>query len=254
MRYAWDFYFDYLYKDSNIIKTGLIHLLMHRIRMWDVLTADRVDHFIANSDNVARRIKKHYRRESQVIYPPVVLPPESDAAPSRGDYYLVLSRLVSYKRIDLAVEAFNKLGVPLVVVGEGPEEKRLKKAAGSNIRFVGRVTEDEKADWFKNCRGFIFPGEEDFGITPVEAQGYGKPVVAYGRGGACETVINGFSGVFFEEQTSDSLAEAVIRAEGTDFDPAFIAKHARNFSDSVFKERLRNFVVEKYEQFIKENK
>ena len=249
MRYAWDFYFDYLNHSSNPLRKFLIRSLMYRIRMWDVLSSNRVDFFIANSHNVAARIEKHYRRESAVIYPPVSIPEvdRQDCAP--GGYYLAVSRLVSYKRIDLAVQAFRSLNLPLVIAGEGPEYKALKKMAGPNIRFAGRVSEEQKGDLFRHCRGFVFPGEEDFGITPVEAQGYGKPVIAFGKGGAMETVIDGVTGIHFHEQTADSLADAVRRAEQTGFDPQKIRENALSFDRSVFKDKLLSFIQEKQQSF-----
>ena len=249
MRYAWDFYFDYLDQSSNPVRQHVVRRLMHRIRIWDVLSSNRVDYFIANSHNVAARIEKHYRRESTVIYPPVSLPDVdlNDCEP--GMYYLVVSRLVPYKRIDLAVEAFRSLHLPLIVAGDGSECKALKKAAGPDTRFVGRVPEAQKDDLFRHCRGFIFPGEEDFGITPVEAQGYGKPVIAFGKGGALETVIDGKTGIHFDEQTPDSLAEAVQRAEQTHFDPQEIRENARTFDRSVFRDRLCSFLQEKMQEF-----
>jgi glycosyltransferase involved in cell wall biosynthesis len=251
MRYAWDFYFDYLNHKSNPVRKALIHLLMHKIRIWDVLSSNRVDVFIANSHNVAARIEKHYRRESSVIYPSVNVPEIALKDCIAEEYYLVVSRLVSYKRIDLAVQAFNELNLPLVIAGEGSEMKALRKSAGSNIRFVGRVSEEQKDELFRHCRGFVFPGEEDFGITPVEAQSYGKPVIAFGRGGAVETVINGMTGIHFPEQTAASLADAVRRAEQISFDPQKIRENALHFGKRVFKEKLLAFVKEEYQSFQK---
>ncbi len=252
MRYAWDFYFDYLYQGKNPLRRVLIHWLMHRIRLWDVVSANRVDYFLANSHNVKARIQKHYRRDSEVLYPPVTLPKTDPSKVTKGTYYLVLSRLVPYKRIDLAVEAFNRLGLPLIIAGEGPEEKHLKKMAKENVCFLGRVPEDKKAELYQNCKGFIFPGEEDFGITPVEAQGYGKPVLAYGHGGATETVVTGKTGVFFYHQTVEDLVEAVGQAEKTTFDPAVIISHAASFCEEIFKKQLLHFIEEKYSQFSKD--
>jgi glycosyltransferase involved in cell wall biosynthesis len=251
MRYAWDFYFDYRNHKSNPLRNFLIHCLMHKIRIWDVLSSNRVDTFIANSHNVAARIAKHYRRESTVIYPPVSVPETDLGECPLGEYYLVVSRLVSYKRIDLAVQAFNQLSIPLIVAGDGAELKALKKMANSNIRFVGRVSEEQKADLYRRCRGFVFPGEEDFGITPVEAQSYGKPVIAFGRGGAVETVIDGVTGIHFKEQTVDSLIKAVNKAENMKFDPHKIRENALTFDKTVFKEKLESFIQNEYELFHK---
>lgn len=251
MRYAWDFYFEYLNDKPNPLKKLLIHLLMHKIRIWDVCAANRVDAFIANSHNVARRIKKHYRRDSSIVYPPVSIPDVDTKDCYVGDYYFIVSRLVPYKRIDLAVEAFNRLGLPLVIAGEGSEMKRLSKIAKSNITFVGRISDEQKAEYFKGCKCFIFPGEEDFGITPVEAQGYGKPVLAYGRGGATETVIDGVTGVFFQEQTVDAIVDAVKKAQAIAFDKENIRNNAVNFDTDVFKDKLMNVILKGRESFLK---
>ena len=251
MRYAWDFYFEYLNHKQNPLRKLLIQLIMHKIRLWDVLSANRVDAFIANSHNVARRIHKHYRRESTVIYPPVSIPVVDIKTCTSEDYYFIISRLVSYKRIDLAVKAFNELGIPLIIAGEGPEAKALKQLAKPNVRFVGRISEEQKSEYYKHCRGFIFPGEEDFGITPVEAQGYGKPVIAFGRGGATETVIDGVTGIHFMEQTVEALVDAIIRAQAIDFDLEAIRENALSFDYKVFKDKLLTFVHESYQCFTK---
>ncbi len=249
MRYAWDFYFDYLYKGKNLLRRVVIHSWMHKIRLWDKISADRVDYYIANSENVARRITKHYRRVSEVIYPPVALPQEGqmyeDIPLAPGSYYLVVSRLVAYKRIDLAVEAFNRLGKPLIIAGEGPEKARLEHMAGPNILFVGRVSDAKKAALYRDCKAFLFPGEEDFGITPVEAQAYGKPVIAYGRGGALETVKEGITGTFFRSQDADSLEEAVKCTEDQAWNPVHIKENAAGFSEAIFKKRLMVLILEK---------
>lgn len=254
MRYAWDFYFDYLCKSNNPIRKVLIHLLMHKIRLWDVLSANRVDYFIANSHNVERRIRKHYRRVADVIYPPVSVQKNILSVPTEGSYYLVVSRLVSYKRVDLAVQAFNQLNLPLLVVGEGPEKKNLEKQAKSNIRFVGRASDEEIAEYYQQCKAFIFPGEEDFGITPVEAQSYGKPVIAYGQGGALETVIDGVTGIFFREHTAEALLDAIKKAEEISFDINNLHQNALRFDEDVFKSNLSQFIEQKYLLFHENNK
>lgn len=248
MRYAWDMYFDYM-AGVNPIAKGYIKRSLHKIRIWDVVSANRVDYFIANSHNIARRIKKHYRRGSYVIYPPVDTSIGMEKGISDEGYYLVLSRLVKYKRIDLAVLAFNKLNKPLVVAGEGPELDNLKAIANPNIKFVGRISDEEKIDYFRRCRAFVFPGEEDFGITPVEAQAFGKPVIAYGKGGALETVIDGKTGVFFYDQDADNLADAVDRLEGLEFNPEAIRENALKFDKGAFKKQLEDFVMDKYRIF-----
>ncbi|PKM82451.1 MAG: glycosyltransferase family 4 protein [Firmicutes bacterium HGW-Firmicutes-14] len=249
MRYAWDFYLEYLNGPGvGRLKKKLIPWLMNYIRMWDRLSADRVDFFIANSGNVAQRVKKHYRRESEVIYPPV---DTSFFQPSASieDYYFIVSRLIPYKRIDLAVEAFNRLGLPLKIAGDGPERERLKAMAKSNIEFLGRVTDEEMKKLYSSCRAFIFPGEEDFGITPVEAQASGRPVIAYGAGGCLETVIPGVTGEFFAPQTPEALVELVRRFEPDKYKPEEICAHARKFDREIFKQKILDFIDTRYNQF-----
>jgi len=249
MRYAWDLYFDYLDEYKSPLKKAVVALMMHDARKWDLITSSRVDYFIANSRNVARRIYKHYRRESDIIYPPVKTSPGLSAPYTPGDYYLVLSRLVPYKQVDMAVEAFNRLGKPLVVAGDGPDLDKLRKMAKSNIRFTGRVSEEEKYRLYQGCKAFVFPGEEDFGITPVEAQSFGKPVIAFGRGGALETVVDGITGVHYQEKSVEALMRAVARLEELDLNPDTIRQNAMKFDWEVFKKQLLELVKEKYKAF-----
>jgi glycosyltransferase involved in cell wall biosynthesis len=249
MRYAWDMYHDYI-KGKNVVTKYTIAFLMNYIRLWDRISADRVDYYIANSKNVASRIKKHYKRESEVIYPPV----NTDyytPGDKVEDFYLVVSRLVPYKRIDLVVEAFNKLGFPLKIIGDGSEFKRLKSLSKSNIEFLGRLSDEEVREHYRKCKAFLFPGEEDFGITPVEAQACGRPVIAYGKGGTLETVIDDQTGVFFREQTVEALINAVKYFEKNifKFDSSIIRQNALNFSKNVFKQKIKEFVLKKYEEF-----
>lgn len=247
MRYAWDFYNEYK-ESAPKWQKKFIPYLMNYIRMWDRLSADRVDYFIANSNAVAKRIKKHYRRDSVIINPPVNAefynPIDED-----GDYFLIVSRLVEYKRIDIAVEAFNDLGLPLIIIGDGPEREKLQKMANSNIKFLGRISDKEVKKYYAKCIAFIFPGEEDFGITPLEAQASGRPVIAFGKGGVLDSVIDGVTGIFFKEQNKESLKEAIIKFKDMKFDKNAIRKHAETFDIGVFKQRIYNFVVEKYNEF-----
>lgn len=248
MRYLWDKYHEYL-QGASPVKKLLMPWLTHYLRQWDQASAGRVDHFVANSRYVARRIAKRYGRQAEVIHPPV----ETGAftiSPETDDYYLMVGQLVRYKRPDLAVQAFTRLGKPLVVIGEGEELPRLKKMAGSNIRFWGRQPFEVIRDNYARCRAFIFPGEEDFGITPVEAQASGRPVIAYGRGGALETVKEGETGVFFQEPAVESLIDAVMRFEESEdrFDPQIIRQHSLNFSQDVFLHKMKNFVEEKVDE------
>lgn len=256
MRYVWDMYQDYF--GSN--KTGwlskkIIPLFAHYLRTWDAASTPRVDWFIANSKHVARRIRKYYGREATVIYPPVDTAKFSPN-PKAGDYFLIVSALVPYKRTDLAISAFNRLGEKLVIVGEGPELKKLKKMAQHNIEFVDWQSPQNLVQYYSNCKALIFPGEEDFGMVPVEAMACGKPVIAFARGGSLETVIeqnekNGkySTGLFFFQQSEDEIIAAVKKFQQLEWDPEFIAQHARKFDRTIFQEKIINFIVEKSKQF-----
>lgn len=241
-RYLWSDthrYVDELHY-PNIFKS-YIRSQLPRIRMWDQLAAQRVDEFIGNSAAVQRRIKKYYRRESSMIYPPVETG-RFQIANDIGNYYLVGGRLVAYKRFDVAVRAFNQLGLPLKVYGSGPEEKNLRKIAKSNIQFLGRVSDEERANLYSHAKAFINPQEEDFGITAIEAMASGRPVIAFAKGGALETVIDGRTGVFFSDQNWPSLADQVLRFKVDGVDPAEIRRHALTFNADRFKEQINNFV------------
>ncbi|HEX5285591.1 MAG TPA: glycosyltransferase [Polaromonas sp.] len=242
MRYVWDMYHQYLAGAGKVIQ-ALFPLVAHRLRMWDRLSADRVDYFIANSSFIASRIRKVYRRESKVIFPPVNTTEFSPEA-ERGDFYLCLGQLVAYKRADLAVEAFNRLGLPLVVVGEGELFDSLKAKARPNVKLMGRQPFPVIKDLLQRCRGLIFPGMEDFGIVPVEAMAAGAPVIAYGKGGALETVIHGLTGILFHEQTVDALMQAVQQLESGvfTFAPSILHEHAATFDKGIFKQRIKAFI------------
>ncbi len=220
------------------------------LRRWDYRAAQRVDHFIAISTEIQNRIKRYYKRDAVIIFPPVDI---RRFAPQRerGDYYLIVSRLIPYKRLDLAIEAFNRLGLPLVVAGGGRDAARLEKLAKSNVQFLGRVSNADLPDLMARCKAFIFPGREDFGITPVEAEASGRPVIAFGAGGVLDSVIDGETGVLFEEQTVESLMSAVERFNTLKFDSAIIHCHAETFSMETFRQKLAAFIEEKYAEFIK---
>ena len=239
MRYAWDLFFDYR-KRSGRLTRFFMDKWMHEIREWDYISSQRIDTLIANSKYIARRIEKFWKRDSEVIYPPVHLEKFTPVKNPSLDYYVAFSRLVPYKRIDIALDACKALGKNLVVIGSGSEEKSLKKrAAGAkNITFTGRISDEKLCAYLQNCKALIFCAEEDFGIVPLEAQACGRPVIAYGKGGACETVKDGKTGVFFSEQTADSAKEAIERFEALDKKGAFksekIVQHAAAFSEERF--------------------
>jgi glycosyltransferase involved in cell wall biosynthesis len=234
-RYLWDLYHQYV---RGLRTRMLIAPLAHRLRMWDRLSAERVDRFLTSSHEVAARIRKHYGREAEVIPPPVDVEQFRPNGKPPEDFYLVVSRLVGYKRVDLAVEAANRSRRRLVVVGEGPERRRLQALAGPTAEFTGRLEDEEVAGLYSRCRALLFPGHEDFGITPVEAQAAGRPVVAYGRGGACETVVDGVTGVLFPAQTVEGLLAAIDRLEASAPDPVACRRNAERFSAAHFRERL----------------
>jgi glycosyltransferase involved in cell wall biosynthesis len=217
--------------------------VLNYLRLWDRLAADRVDHFIAISREVQRRIRKYYHRQSAIIHPPV-----DTGRPHRADgyddYFLVVSRLIPYKRIDLAVRAFNELGLPLKIVGEGRDRAALQALARPNVEFLGWVGDEELQKLLSQARAFIFPGLEDFGIAPVEAMAAGRPVIAYAGGGALDTVKPGVTGEFFTELTPESLAGAVRDFDPTRYDPATIRSHAEQFDQAVFQRELKRFVDE----------
>lgn len=245
MRYAWDLPQEYLAATPPLVRPGA-RAALGWLRQWDRATAQRVDYFIANSHFVAGRIRKHYGREATVIYPPIdtefFTPGTPGEGPGERDFYLLVSRLVGYKRADVAVEAFNKLGRQLVVVGDGPERRKLEAAARGNVRIVGEVSDAMLRGYYRQCQALIFPGEEDFGIVPVEGQACGRPVIAYGRGGALESVVDGVTGTFFAEQTPEALAAAVRKADDVAWDGAAIRGHAQRFSRERFVTEITNFI------------
>jgi len=261
MRYLWDFYHDY--KNGSTLgplSRPLFTLASHYLRLWDAASANRVDYFAANSRNVAARIRKHYRRESTVIYPPVNVS-AGYLAESTEDYYLVVGQLVDYKRVDLAIDACNRLGLKLRIVGDGEQYSHLKKFAGRSVEFCGALSDKQLRELYAHCRALLFPGEEDFGMVPVEAQSFGRPVIAFERGGAKETVLGvhpgsndlpeNSTGVFFQQQSVDSLVEAILAFEQVEdrFRPFFIKHQADRFAPENFQHNFGCFLEEKWEEF-----
>lgn len=242
MRYLWDQY--HIYRNSaGFLQRLMMPFLAHRLRSWDVTSAARVDQFVANSHHVAARINKYWRRDAAVVHPPAELDAFNPAEPSKvGDFYLWLGELAPYKRPDIMIEAFNKLGLPLVVIG-GPEKNREKLAATAkdNITFLGRTDFDVLRDHLARCRALIFPGEEDFGIVPVEAMASGRPVIAYDRGGARDTVVQGKTGLLFKDQTAEALMAAVQSFETNslyDVDVDAVTAHAAQFTEAAFRDGI----------------
>ncbi len=252
MRYAWDDCHRYFseFQYSSPVK-AILPFAMNYIRMWDKVSADRVDYYIANSQNVARRIQKYYHLDSDVIYPPVFVDSFPTEYVSDEPYYLIVGRFLAYKHYDIVIEAFRDNGKTLKIVGAGPEEDHLKQLAQghSNIEFLGRLSDPEARDLFAGCQAVIFPSEDDFGIVPVEAMAAGKPVIGYGQGGALETIIDGVTGLFFEEQSAQSVQDAVLRFETLTFDSDRIKSHAQVFSRERFQTELSRFVTTKYNHY-----
>ena len=251
MRYLWNMYFDYLNNEKmGCLKKNFIRWYFNYLRVWDIASSYKVDYFVCNSNNVKKRVLKYYKRESDVIYPPVNVN-GFKFSEEKDDFYLAISQLVSYKRIDLAVDAFNSLGKELFIIGDGPERKNLEKKAGKNIKFLGWQEDDVLKDYYSRAKAFIFPGEEDFGITPVEAQASGTPVIGYGKGGLLETVIDGVTGLFFKEQSAGALIEAVNRFEKMQdtLDRKKMLENAKKFDVCIFEKNIKDFIEQKYNEY-----
>jgi glycosyltransferase involved in cell wall biosynthesis len=260
MRYLWDMYFDYRENTpGGALGRAFYSIVSHYMRLWDQVTAARVDYFVGNSQHVASRIWKTYRRPAEVIYPPVAVD-QYDGENESGESYLVVGQLLRYKRIDLAIAACNNLARKLVVIGEGEEMGRLRRMAGPTVAMLGWQPDEVLRHYYSRCRALLFPGEEDFGMTPVEAQASGRPVIAFGRGGALESVRGYFTGeapcpdptgIFFDEPCVQSLTAAISEFEKNEklFSSSKIKAHARQFSDQRFRLEMTNFLVLKLEQF-----
>jgi glycosyltransferase involved in cell wall biosynthesis len=240
-RFLWN-YADYVERERiGRLPRLILPLFIARLRAWDCRVAERVTQFIAISETVRARIAKYYQRAAPIIHPPVDVERFS-VSRARGDYFLVLSRLVPYKRIDLAVQAFNELGLPLIVAGDGRDQARLQAMAKSNVQFLGRPSDEQARDLLARCRAFLFPGKEDFGITPLEANACGKPVIAFAGGGALETIVEGVTGAFFREPTAQSLAAMVRAFDDAKYDALTMRRHAEKFGTQVFREKLSRLI------------
>lgn len=248
MRYVWDMYHLYM-KESGFITRILMKPFIHYLKIVDRLSADRVDYFIANSNFISRRIKKSYRRDSTVIFPPVAIQ-NFEISLVKEDYYLLLGQLVSYKRADLVIDAFIENGRKLIVIGEGELEKELKLKATSNITFLGRQSFEALKKNLSHAKALIFPGIEDFGIVPLEAMASGTPVIAYKKGGVLDTIVDKETGLFFDEQTVTSLNEKINFFESGEvkFEPHKLRAHANKFSEESFRQNISNFINSKLKE------
>jgi glycosyltransferase involved in cell wall biosynthesis len=252
IRYAWDLYHQYL-RESNLQKgiAGLIaKKVLHYMRIWDSSTANRPDYFIANSRHIAKRIRKTYNREAAVIYPPVDVD-KFQCDTVKDNYYITVSRMVPYKKIDMIVEAFAQMpDKKLVVIGDGPEMLKVKSKATPNIEILGHQPFETLKQYMQKAKAFVFAAEEDFGIVVVEAMACGTPVIAWSSGGTKETIVAGETGIFFDEQTPQSLMDAVNKFETSRhrFNPSVIRAHSKQFSREVFEENIKNFVEQKTDE------
>ncbi len=244
MRYAWDDCQKYTqdFGFPDFVKR-MVPFFMSPIRLWDKASADRVDWFLANSHFVKRRINKYYRKEAEVIHPPVnidhfYIAKEEDRKP----YFLMVGRLIAYKRHDIAIEAFNRLGLPLKIIGRGPEMKRLQRLAGPTIEFLGRVSEEDLPRYYAECRGFVFPQEEDFGIVAIEAMASGRPLIAYRGGDIVEHMQEGKMGVYFDVQTAEAIVAAVKQFDDKRYESTFIRNQVLHFDKERFKATMKDYV------------
>ncbi len=251
MRYAWDGSHEYLrtYRFPWPVN-NFVPKVIHKIRMWDRVAADRVDKFVTNSKYVKKRIKKYYRRDSEVIYPMIDIN-EFSISGEKKDYYLAVGRFTPYKRFDLIVDAFNELPYKLKIIGSGKQEKELKARAKNNIEFLGHVSEKELKETYSNAKALIFPQIEDFGITPLESMASGRPVIAYKAGGALETVKNNETGLFFNHQDIPTLKAAIEKFEKIRWNSKKIREHAKKFDSKIFEQKIEKFLLESYKDWMK---
>ena len=251
-RYLWSGYDEYF---KGVTFKGLTKPIVSYLRWWDRVASQRPDKIIAISTEVQKRIKKYYQRDSEIIFPPAsaMLKALRAGPPVSKNYYLCVSRLVKYKKVDLLIETFNELGLPLIIVGIGSEFKGLKSRSKSNIKFLGQISDQELAKVYQNALGFLMPQEEDFGITSVEAQSFGVPVIAYGKGGALDTVIDGKTGIFFNEQNKASLSSAIAKFDNLSFNRRYLITNAKRFSSERFKRELQRSLVRAYSSWRRGN-
>lgn len=258
IRYAWDLYHQYL-KEANLTKglKGLIaKSILHYIRMWDSTTANRVNYFVGISHYIAKRIEKNYGRKADVIYPPVDTQ-KFECCTQKDNYYLAASRFVPYKKIDLIVEAFKDFGGrKLVLIGDGPDRKKIIPLLSANVEYIGYQTDDKLKEYMQKAKAFIFAAEEDFGIIPVEALSCGTPVIAFNKGGASETILDGESGIHFDEQNISSLRDAILRFEKSEnkFDPVSLSIYAKKFDREVFEKNIKEYVQQKSDFFFNQKR
>jgi len=247
-RYLWSETHEYIANlDYNPIIKKMLPGLIHKLRIWDKMSTDRVDKFLCNSQTVRSRINNYYRRESEIIYPPVETN-KYEIAEEVDDYFLAGGRLVSYKQFDLLVQVFNRLGWELKIFGSGPEREKLEQKSKSNIKFLGRVSDQKKSKLYRHAQAFLHPQTEDLGLTAIESMASGRPVIAYREGGATETVVFGKTGVFFEEQSWSCLLDCLLNFKTGDWNSSEIRRWAQNFSKSRFKQEIKQFVYDCYEE------
>tara|TARA_B100001027_G_scaffold192677_1_gene147605 strand:- start:616 stop:1365 length:750 start_codon:yes stop_codon:yes gene_type:complete len=248
MRYIWDMGHEYT-RNMGVIKKLLFRIISHKLRIWDITSVPRVDHFISNSSFIKKRITKFYKRDSKVIHPPIAVK-NFNHQRKRKEFYLCLGQLVPYKRIDMAIDAFNDLGIELVVIGEGEQFKYLSQIKKNNICLLGRQDFSVVKEYLETCKALIFPGIEDFGIVPVEASAAGAPVIGFNGGGIRDTVLHGKNGILYEKQTKEHLINAVQAYEKKKFvfDSDEISEYAKKFDIEVFESEIKNFIHAKLKE------